>query len=164
MESHLLRLVPAIEEEREFSFDVKRRAEGAYIKAIWGWDEDLQRRFHASDWEERRPEIIMYAGEPIGTMYVRNEDGPMFIRQFFILPLYQGRGIGSALVERALREADHAGRLAKVAFLEGNRVESLYRRFGFYITERRDKYCFMERAPQEGERTSSSDQRPGRRG
>ncbi len=143
-------LAPATEDDREFSYQVKKMAEGAYITVIWGWDEERERQFHAKDWENRRPDVIKYRGERIGTMYVRDEEGAIWIRQFFILPEFQNRGIGSELLRRALAEADRLGCASNVAFLKGNPVESLYRRFGFRSAGHRDKFCFMERKPQKG--------------
>jgi GNAT superfamily N-acetyltransferase len=150
MDLDRVKTVPAAEEDQEFSYQVKKAAEGAYIAAIWGWDEHLQKEFHARDWEQKRPDIIEYDGTQIGTLYARNEEGCLHIRQFFILPEYQNRGIGSALLRRALAEADAAGRVTKVAFLAGNRVERLYDRFGFRLMSQRDHYCYMEREPQRG--------------
>jgi GNAT superfamily N-acetyltransferase len=137
------------DDDREFSFQVKKAAEGDYITAIWGWDEDFQRAFHATDWEERRPGIVRYQGKRVGTVYVREEQGVLHLRQFFMHPDYQNRGIGSELLRRAVAQADASGLVTRVAFLEGNRVKSLYERFGFRPTGRRDKYCFMERSLQE---------------
>ena len=149
MDPNLVTLTPATDDDRDFSYQVKKAAEGDYIAAIWGWDEDFQRRFHARDWEERRPDIIRYDGQPIGTLYAREEEDGLHIRQFFILPEWQNKGIGSLLLRRILAKADREGLVAKGAFLVGNRVESLYRRFGFRLTSQRDSYCFMERQPQD---------------
>ena len=150
MNHELVALAAATEDDREFSYQVKKAAEGAYIAAIWGWDEALQRHFQAEDWAARRPDIITYGGTPVGTLYAREEDGCMQIRQFFILPGYQNQGIGSCLLRRILAKADTDGMVSKVGFLEGNRVELLYRRFGFRLTGRQDRFCFMERRPQHG--------------
>lgn len=149
MDPQEVTVAPATEDDREFSYQVKKAAEGSYIAAIWGWDEDFQRAFHAKDWQESRPDIIFCQGSRVGTIYVRQEEGTIHIRQFFILPAWQNRGIGSELLGRVVAKADSLGLVTKVAFLEGNRVRSLYERFGFRFTEQRDKYCLMERAPKQ---------------
>ncbi len=147
MDPNLVTLTPATDDDRGFSYQVKKAAEGDYIAAIYGWDEEYQKRFHGRDWEERRPDIIRYDGRRIGTLYAREEEDGLHIRQLFIMPEWQGKGIGSCLLRRILAEADSRGLVTKLAFLEGNRVESLYRRFGFRLTSRRDNNCFMEREP-----------------
>ena len=89
----------------------------------------------------------MYQGNRIGTVYFREEEGILCIRQFFILPEYQNQGIGTEILRRAIAQSDSVGLVARIAFLRGNRVKALYERFGFRATEQRDHYCSMERDP-----------------
>ena len=149
MDLNLVTLTSATDDDRDFSYQVKRAAEGDYIAAIWGWDDEVQRAFHARAWEGRHPDVIRYNGQRIGTLFAREEEDGLHIRQFFILPEWQSKGIGSFLLRRILTKADRKGLVAKCAFLKGNRVKSLYKRFGFHLTLQRDNYCFMERKPQE---------------
>ena len=91
--------------------------------------------------------LISYAGKVIGTLCVHRDRDSMEIRQFFIRPSYQRRGIGTFLLRRLLEEADASDRIAKIAFLKGSLVKSLYRRFGFRIVEQAETHCHMERSP-----------------
>lgn len=43
-----LRIAAARARDREFSYQVKKLAEGAYITELWGWDEAVQREWHDS--------------------------------------------------------------------------------------------------------------------
>lgn len=136
---------PATEDDREFSYQVKKAAEGAYIAALWGWDDERQRAWHTREWQEKRPDVVLYQGDRIGTIYVREEEDAICIGQFFIMPSYQNQGIGSELLRRAIAQADSLGLIMRLAFIEGNPVESLYLRFGFRVVEKKDKYYYMER-------------------
>jgi GNAT superfamily N-acetyltransferase len=140
-------LRPATDDDCEFSFLAKKAAQGPYIRALWGWDEDKQREFHLRDWREKRPDIIMLNDEAIGTMYAREEDGAIQVRQFFILPEHQNRGIGTELIRRVLDHADALGMVTKVSHLEGSRVKALYERLGFKSTDQKNPFFFMEREP-----------------
>ncbi len=143
----LVKLAPADQSHREFSYQVKKAAEGDYITQIWGWDEKVQRDFHAKDWQQKRPEIIMYDNNLIGTIAVIENESFIEIRQFFILPEYQNRGIGSFLLKRILDKADRSGRMTKLAHLKNSQVASLYKRNGFEIIKSVDNFYFMERKP-----------------
>ena len=143
----LIQIVPADESHREFSYQVKKAAEGDYIMQLWGWDEKFQRDFHTSDWQQKRPSIILYDNKPIGTIYILENNDYNQIGQFFILPEYQNKGIGSHLLKRILAKADQSGKITKIAYLINNPVVSLYKRNGFEITEVHDVYCHMERKP-----------------
>jgi len=84
----LIKLTPADESHRELSYQVRKVAYGDYITRIWGWDEDVQRDFHAKEWEENKPELILYDSTPIGTIIIVRNEGNLEIRQFIILPEY----------------------------------------------------------------------------
>src|SRR4030067_598731 len=124
------KIIPAEESHREFSYQVKKTAEGDYITQLWGWDETVQRNFHTSDWQQKRPSIILYDGVPVGTIYILENDDIIQIGQFFIMPYYQNKGIGSYLLKNILDKADRYGKLTKIAYLKNNPVVSLYERNG----------------------------------
>ena len=143
----LVKVIPADESHREFSYQVKKAAEGDYITQLWGWDEKVQRDFHTSDWLQKRPSMILYDNKPIGTIYILENSNYIQIGQFFILPEYQNKGIGSYLLKSILDKADQSGRITRIAYLINNPVVSLYKRNGFETIEVHDVYCHMERKP-----------------
>jgi putative hydrolase of the HAD superfamily len=143
----LITLIPADESHREFSYYVKKEAEGGYITGVWGWDEDIQRDFHTTDWEDARPEIIQYDGKPIGTILVTEVGEYYKIRQFFILPEYQNRGIGTYILKNILDKADRSGRLTRLTCLKNSPAASLYHRHGFHTTGSDEYFNYMERKP-----------------
>jgi GNAT superfamily N-acetyltransferase len=140
-------LSPASDEDMEFSYQVKKAAEGDLIRKTFGWDEVFQRDFHKKDWTQNRPDIIRLDGVPIGTVAI--VQGPEYVEvgQFFILPEYQNRGIGSCLLHAVLGAADERGQVVKLAYLRGNRAEALYRRNGFEVVSQTQTHCHAERRP-----------------
>jgi GNAT superfamily N-acetyltransferase len=147
MNDESIALRPAADDELELSYRVKKAAEGELIRRTFGWDEAFQRDFHRKDWTASRPEVIELDGKPIGTVAIIEGDGYIEVGQFFILPEYQSRGIGSVLLGRVLRRADTARLVVRLAFLKGNRAERLYRRHGFELVKQTETYCYMERRP-----------------
>ena len=143
----LVQLIPAEESLREFSYQVKKVAEGEYITQMFGWDENIQRGFHARAWQRRKPDIITYDGKPIGTIATIESQDCLEISQFFVLPSHQNEGIGTYLLKRVLDKADQLGLLSRLAFLRSNPVKSLYLRNGFRISSIDGGFCYMERRP-----------------
>ena len=141
----LIKLIPADETHREFSYQVKKEAEGDYIISMFGWDEDVQRDFHARAWQEQKPDIITYDGKPIGTVATVEDGDCIEIGQFFILPEYQNKGIGTHLLKNILDEADRLSRNVTLKFLKNNRAESLYVRHGFRLVYTSEVAHHMER-------------------
>ncbi len=143
----LITLISADETHREFSYQVKKAAEGEYITLMFGWDEDVQRDFHAGAWQQQRPEIITYDGKPIGTIATIESEDCIDIGQFFILPDYQNKGIGTHLLKSILDKADRLGKNVTLKFLKNNRVKSLYARHGFRLVRTGEAAHHMERTP-----------------
>jgi GNAT superfamily N-acetyltransferase len=141
----LIKLIPADQTHKEFSYQVKKEAEGDYITSMFGWDENVQRDFQAKAWQEQRPDIITYDGKLIGTIATIENEDCIEIGQFFILPEYQNKGIGTYLLKDILDKADQLGRNVTLKFLRNNPVKSLYVRNGFRVVDTDDILCHMER-------------------
>ena len=120
---------------------------GEYITRKWGWDEEVQRDFHAREWPDKRPRVILYDNKPIGTMYISENEEAIEIGQFYILPEYQSKGIGSYLLKGVLEKADRARLVTKLTYMHINPAASLYERQGFKPVRSDDTFCYTERKP-----------------
>ena len=138
-------LRPARDDDLEFTYQVKKAAEGELVRSIYGWVEGVQRDFQKKDFTEKRPCLVVVEGKPVGTVAIIECDGYLEVGQFFIAPENQNRGIGSCILERAVRQADEKKLTARLAYLRGNRAEALYRRFGFELVGSTETHRYMER-------------------
>jgi putative hydrolase of the HAD superfamily len=144
----LIKTVPADASHREFCYRVKKAAMGEYIARVWGgWDEKVQRKFHAREWQEKRPQIILYGDQPIGTIFIFKDEKYLDIEKFYIHPEYQNKGIGSYLLKQVLDDAEKTGLTARLAVLKINPAVSLYRRHGFESVKEDDLFYFKEYKP-----------------
>lgn len=143
----LIETVPAQESDREFSCQVTETTMGDYATQILGLDERERKNYHALDWQSKRPLIIMYDSQPIGTIYVSENENRIEIAQFYILPEYQNKGIGSYLLEDILDNSDKAGSIVELEVLKVNPAVSLYQRCGFEIIGSNEYQYLMERKP-----------------
>jgi GNAT superfamily N-acetyltransferase len=141
----LIRLIPADETYKEFSYEVKKAAEGDYITSMFGWDEEVQRDFHAKAWQQQKPDIITYDGRLIGTIAAVESGDCVEIGQFFILPEHQRKGIGTYLLKCILDKAERSCKNVTLKFLKSNPVKSLYVRNGFRVVDTDEILCHMER-------------------
>ncbi|MHB8104869.1 MAG: GNAT family N-acetyltransferase [Dehalococcoidales bacterium] len=148
----LVKIITADDSHYEFIYRVKKEAYGEYITRIWGWDENLQKEFHAKDWASLKPSVILYNNEPIGTLCFMKKEGPIFLGRFFIehfyiLPEYQNKGIGAFVLKHFLDIADNAGLPVNLMVLSINPAASLYTRLGFKVIETKEPIIVMERKP-----------------
>jgi len=143
--NHTLR--PATDSDYTFAFEAKQRALGPHISARWGWQSDVQARFHRQRWAERPWCIIELDGRSIGTVSVERTATEMRFGEFYLLPEHQGRGIGSAVLQGVLAEADASALTVNLEYLKWNPVGSLYKRHGFVVTKENDSHYFLSRPP-----------------
>ncbi len=137
----------AADRDRTFAYEVKKAALRAYIEPVWGWDEAFQIEFHRKDWDECRPEIIRYVERDIGTIEVLRRDADIHLGEFYLLPVFQRRGIGSYFMSRLVEEADQKLVPLVLEVIKINPVQSLYRRFGFTISGETKTHYLMQRQP-----------------
>jgi len=57
---------------------------------------------------------------------------------------YQGRGIGTAVIEELNRQAGECGLPLTLSVLKGNPAKALYDRLGFIVTKEEDTRYWME--------------------
>jgi GNAT superfamily N-acetyltransferase len=143
----LIGLIPADETHKEFSYQVKKEAEGKYITSMFDWDENVQRDFHAKAWKQQKPDIITCDGKLIGTIATIENEDCIEVGQFFVLPDYQNKGIGTHLLKNILNKADLLNKNVTLKFLKNNPVKSLYVRNGFRVVDTDDILHHMERKP-----------------
>lgn len=130
-------LRPATPADSEYCFQLHKAAMGAYITAIWGWDEQIQRDFHASTFTADRWQIITADGTEVGMFHVEHRPTEIYLARIEIHPDHQGRGIGSRLIRGLLHQARHQGRVLTLdVLLVNQRAQALYRRLGLHEVAR----------------------------
>ena len=72
---------------------------------------------------------------PVGVIKILTREHELHLHQMQILPRYQGRGIGTALVRRVLERADNRNLPVTLFVMKGARARNLYERMGFSVVE-----------------------------
>ncbi len=127
----------------EFLFELKKSAEFEPIKAVFGWDENVQRDIHRDEWNEGKPTIIEVDGFAVGSYLVQFHSEYLYFGRFFLLPQYQGKGIGSQVLKDVIEIASQKSLTIKLCYLQGNRVGQLYKRFGFEVSGQDEQFVHM---------------------
>jgi len=131
--------------ESEFVFQVKKAALGKYIERTWGWDEAFQRDFHVREYDPTRTEIISWQGTDVGWLEVNSASDNIRLTGIYILPEYQSRGIGSAMIREVMREAAATQLPVTLEVLKVNpRAQTLYEKLGFVVTGETETHRLME--------------------
>ncbi|HHK8526379.1 TPA: GNAT family N-acetyltransferase [Vibrio parahaemolyticus] len=133
----------AIDEDYEFLFELKKAAEYEPVKAVFGWEENVQKEIHRNEWNEAKPTIIEMEGAPVGSYLVQAHSEHLYFGRFFLLPACQGKGIGSQVLKTVIQLANEKSLPIQLCYLQGNRVGQLYERFGFEVTSQDEQFVHM---------------------
>jgi ribosomal protein S18 acetylase RimI-like enzyme len=129
-----LNIRKAYASDREFVFTVKKAAFREYVEQVWGWDDSYQRELHDTRFASQDLRIIQFCGTDVGFLATSRTRATLKVNQLYILPEYQGRGIGSACMARILDDASLRQKPVVLQVLKVNtRGVIFYQRLGFTI-------------------------------
>jgi GNAT superfamily N-acetyltransferase len=141
-------LIPALESDREFFRRVHHKAYRDTIESMFPWDEYEQNRFAYRDFDTRDPHIILYGDERFGVVGCQHLEDHIWFGPVFVLPAYQGKGVGSSVVKLFMERGRTANIPLKLKTLKTNiRAKELYERLGFIVSDHTDKYWFLDYLP-----------------
>ncbi|GLH99103.1 GNAT family N-acetyltransferase [Phytohabitans aurantiacus] len=125
-------LRPATAVDLDLCFDLHAAAMRSYVAAVWGWDDGVQRDFHARGFDPARTRILTVDGRDLGVLIVEYRPDEIVLGRIELHPDAQGRGIGTALIRGVLAEGAASGRPVTLEVLTVNpRAQALYERLGF---------------------------------
>jgi ribosomal protein S18 acetylase RimI-like enzyme len=134
------RLRQAAEADREFLFRLHCAAMRESVEALWGWDEELQRRIFDERFAGQRFQVILVDDEDAGVLDVQERGDEVFLKLIELLPANQGQGIGTSII----RSLQARGKPVALRVLTTNpRAAALYRRLGFRVVKRTPERLFM---------------------
>ncbi len=143
-----LKLRKADDSDSEFAYLTKKAAFRQYVEQVWGWDEKQQRGLHAGRFSSQEFRIIELSGIDVGVIALVREPDCLKLSQIFLLPEFQGKGIGTACTTRAIEDAAASGIPVRLKVLKVNiRAITFFQRLGFNSMGQTDTHILMERAP-----------------
>ena len=115
-----------------------------YVEQIWGWNESFQEERFRQGFDPDKTRIVLSNEREIGFLRVTEKKEAVFIEQIYIIPEYQGRGIGTALV----REVISRNLPVELSVLKLNTdARRLYERLGFRVNDENATHYHMRIEP-----------------
>jgi len=109
------------------------------------WQFDLQRREYEARFPDAAYSVILVDQQPAGRIWVGTDDEQIRLLDIALLPDFQNRGVGTALLQRLKTEAANRGKaLRHMVFVLNNNAERFYERLGFKLIEDFGAYKHME--------------------
>lgn len=130
-------------DDREFIFATYKATLRPYVEWAWGWDEAFQL---VGFWKHHPLEqlrLVWVEGERAGVLHVEEQADLHFVRMIFMLPAFQGRGVGAQLLLSELARARRRGKPLHLKVIKINPAKKLYERLGFTMIGEDEATCSM---------------------
>ena len=113
----------------------------------------IKRELHNRRFDSQDLRIIQFRGTDVGFLATSSTSNTLKVNQLFILPEYQGKGIGSACMTFILDDASLEGKSVALQVLKVNpRGVTFYQRLGFIIVGESSTHFQMERLPESNQK------------
>lgn len=143
---HMYKLSPATNADFEFLYHLHRVTMKEYIETTWGWEENWQRDYFQAKWEPAKRNIIQIEGQDAGVLVIENREEDNYLALIEILPDFQGRGVGTAVIQDFIAAAQKQNLPATLHVLKTNTpARQLYERLGFTIVAE-EAYKYLMKA------------------
>jgi len=113
----------------------------AFVK----WQFDLQRREYDARFPHAEYEVILVDDQPAGRIWIGRDAEEIHLLDIVVLPEFQNRGVGGALLNSLIDEAKQGGKaLRHYVFVMNVDALRFYERLGFVVIEEIGAYKHME--------------------
>jgi len=148
----IMKLRPVTPADTPFLRQLHHRAyRDVVVRQFGSWDESAQDEWFEKGLAHAEFSVIEQDGEPVGSIGLTHGLDSLHLVELQILPEYQGRGLGSALLRAQIELAQRLQKRIALRVLLQNRAKSLYARHGFLVTGQDDTHYLMEwRIPEQG--------------
>jgi ribosomal protein S18 acetylase RimI-like enzyme len=123
----------AVAGDRDWLFELKKATMRNYVAAVYGWDDEVQRRWFNEKFDPVKIRIIQRDGHDAGLLQVEETSGHVFLAQVEILPTFQNQGVGSAVIRAVIEDAKRKNKPVLLQVLRPNPARRLYQRLGFSV-------------------------------
>jgi ribosomal protein S18 acetylase RimI-like enzyme len=129
-------LRPASGRDREFLYSVYCTNMRDVVEQTWGWDDAWQLADFEKRCEQCSVSIIEVDSGSVGGLWLEQGADSLHINELQIASASQGRGIGTAVIERVIEQGASCGLPIVLSVVPANpRAMSLYERLGFRVTQ-----------------------------
>ncbi|RUR30683.1 GNAT family N-acetyltransferase [Vreelandella nanhaiensis] len=141
---HIARMI-AVEGDYDFIWGAYSSAYQKVVERQFGaWESKLQKSAFDEKWRQGGFEVLQLNGTCVGAVWVTNEGKFLQLREIFLAPQYQRRGIGAQIVRQELEAARAAGMSLRLRVLKQSHAIALYERLGFARCGETSTHYWME--------------------
>jgi GNAT superfamily N-acetyltransferase len=134
---------PAIENDIDFLYSLHVATMKEYVDRTWGWDDAFQESMYRRNYVPAEIQIVLYDDKDIGMLSVEEGEDDIFLRIIEIHPEYQGKGIGTVIINKIIADGAQKMKPVRLRVLKVNPAKRLYDRLGFSTVEETSTHYIM---------------------
>lgn len=124
----------ATDADYDFLYKLHVLALRPYVEPLWGWEKTWQQEYFARKFDPLKRKIIQIEGWDAGVLVVEHYARQLYIALIEIMPEFQGRGVGTAIITELCGQARACNKVVTLHVLKSNSpARRLYERLGFVI-------------------------------
>ncbi|MPR09621.1 GNAT family N-acetyltransferase [Microvirga tunisiensis] len=140
----MITLRPALSADYSFALSLYVQTIKPLAIAWMAWVDHEQEAQFASLWRPDDTWIITLNGQEIGWVEFRQTGDETFLKQLYVAPLHQRRGVGSQVMRR-LNEQGRTAKSMALFVLKNNPAFRFYKRHGFEVVQETHSTFVMRR-------------------
>ncbi len=117
--------------DREWLYDLYKKAMKPCIEATWGWDEEFQTNGFNKDLKPTDWKIIRNKDEEVGGYVLTENIDYLWLKMIIIRPEYQHKGIGRSVLSYIQNIAREKSLPLRLSVIKANPVKPFYLKLGF---------------------------------
>jgi ribosomal protein S18 acetylase RimI-like enzyme len=128
-------------------YDVTEQTMRAHVIAAGGtWDEERRRQETTEESLDPNASVIVVGAVDAGILLVERLPHEVHLQTLYLLPSFQGLGIGGTVVSALQREAAERCVPLRLQVLKVNPAKRFYERMGFSVEEETEYFFCMQHA------------------
>ena len=131
------------ESDKEWLYSLYCKTMRTCIEKTWGWDEKFQYEGFSNNLSPEHFEIVVLHGKSIGGFCLKEKIDHLWLEMILIDPLYQGKGLGKALLQSIIRTSLSKGIPLKLSVIKANPVKQFYEKLGFEQYDENDSFYML---------------------
>jgi len=148
MDAPVFAFAPARASDLEALTELRLAVMAESFNRIGRFNPERARAWFAETYRPETTRLIVVGQETAGCVaFYETAPGVLKLEHFYLQPHWQGRGLGTGVLDTLLAEADAIGATVQLTVLRESDAKRLYDRRGFVVTGRDDLDVYMERAP-----------------
>jgi GNAT superfamily N-acetyltransferase len=138
-------LRPAQANDYDFALRLYVETIKPYTVAYMAWVDEVESARFARLWAPADTRIITLDGTDVGWVEASELPAEIFLKQMYVMPGHQRRGIGTQVLRFLLQQWTATGKPVVLGVLKNNPARRLYERSGFTIVGETEMKFMMRR-------------------